>query len=538
MIHPQFGVLKTFVKGNHPMLAETQALDIISQLEDHHLRSLETSAAETLVRSLDYEEVKFWDFMLGKFVATGERGCLLEALTSSCSPFGSLPQHIVSLAAVHVGLDDKQGWKYLKALPFNRSMRKSMMTRRWIVRLYRRDVEADLQISNAEGAVMVDCNVGRSKRFSLKGDSAVYKALMWAAARGQVEGVLGSPPVNDGPELLAKQLLLWAVAKQGAMMHGSPPPYLLLGSPPASSMWKSDMWSSFRQEYHVPMMQVETSKNGENYLIATNLAMKGGFLALDSVEVPEGLATKAWPNVWGLHFQREVGLAVDRWRLRPDEMFLGYMLHRLDSDSPWTERGLRYWRRHVVNGHLPFDRRCRTCIQTAATGRAHRRVIAPSCYTLSLDVCGPFRVKGEYGGLKGFRYALIGTYLMPKLTMYKDAPIPEEPDLAPEVDNPEEDLRFLDEQGPPDLPLSPEDQAELEESNKRFQALYKEIGDGMECQTLHYAVPLKTRLTPEVEDAVKQVYLQIRSEGLPVTRVHSDRARELRGGNLRSWLLH
>ena len=77
-----------------------------------------------------------------------------------------------------------------------------------------------------------------------------------------------------------------------------------------------------------------------------------------------------------------------------------------------------------------------------------------------------FQVKGEYGGSKGFRYALIGTCLMPKLTGYKDAPIPEEPDV---VDPQEDD--FLEEQGPPDPPLDSDAQVDLEESNKRFQAL-------------------------------------------------------------------
>ena len=535
VVHPQFGVLRTFVKGNHPMLVETQALEIISQLEDLQLRALETQTAETFVRTLDVEETKSWDFMLSKFVATGSRECMLEALSSEQSPLGVLSQDVLSLAAVHVGLDDRQGWKYLKALPLNRSMRKALMTRRWIVRLYRREGEADLQVSNSENAVTVDCNVARSKRFSLKGDSAMYKALVWAAARGQVEGVFGSPPVNDGSELLAKQLLLWMIARQGAVMHGSFPPYLLLGSTPASSLWKSNMWDVFRREYHVPMMHVETPEDGSNYLIATNLAMRGGLLAPDGVGAPEGLTTKAWPNVWRLPFQYAFGVAVDRWRLRPEEMFLGYMLHKLDSDAPWSDKDLRYWRRHVANGHVPFDRRCKTCIQTAATGRAHRRIIAPSCYTLSLDVCGPFRKKGEYGGSKGFRYALIGTYLMPKLSVYKDVPIPEEPEISSDAEGQED---FLDEQGPADPPLDPEDQEDLEKSNKRFQALYKEVGDTMEYQTLHYAVPLKTRLTPEIEDAVKHVYLQLRSEGLPVTRVHSDRARELRGSRLRAWLLH
>ena len=125
---------------------------------------------------------------------------------------------------------------------------------------------------------------------------------------------------------------------------------------------------------------------------------------------------------------------------------------------------------------------------------------------------------------------------MPKLDGYKDVPIPENPDLEPEEAFPEED--FLDEHGPPDPPIDLQDQADIDKSNERFQALYKEIGDTMEYQTLHDAIPLKSRLTPEIEQAVKQIYLQIRSEGLPVTRVHSDRARELRGSKLREWLLH
>ena len=80
VIHPRFGMLKTFVKGNHPMLAETQALEIIAQLEEQRLQSLEASMAEAFVRTLDYEEMQSWDFLLGKFVARGGRECLLEAL--------------------------------------------------------------------------------------------------------------------------------------------------------------------------------------------------------------------------------------------------------------------------------------------------------------------------------------------------------------------------------------------------------------------------------------------------------------------------
>ena len=64
-----------------------------------------------------------------------------------------------------------------------------------------------------------------------------------------------------------------------------------------------------------------------------------------------------------------------------------------------------------------------------------------------------------------------------------------------------------------------------------------EIGDTLEYQNLHYMIPLKSRQAAEVEAAIRLLYVQIRAEGLPLQRVHSDRARELRGRNIRQWLL-
>ena len=46
-------------------------------------------------------------------------------------------------------------------------------------------------------------------------------------------------------------------------------------------------------------------------------------------------------------------------------------------------------------------------------------------------------------------------------------------------------------------------------------------------------IPLKSRQAAEVEAAIRLLYVQIRAEGLPLQRVHSDRARELRGRNIR-----
>ena len=131
-------------------------------------------------------------------------------------------------------------------------------------------------------------------------------------------------------------------------------------------------------------------------------------------------------------------------------------------------------------------------------------------------------MKGDFAGAKGYRYALIGAYVMPKLSGYKDAPV-QEPD--PEEEAVAEEDEWMDEVEHREEPLDPKDEEELKRSKERYDELMKGIGDTMEYQVLHYAVPLRTRLMKEVDVAVKALYLQLRAEGLPVTRIHSDRAR-------------
>ena len=65
--------------------------------------------------------------------------------------------------------------------------------------------------------------------------------------------------------------------------------------------------------------------------------------------------------------------------------------------------------------------------------------------------------------------------------------------------------------------------------------MFRDIGDTIEYQTLPYVVPLKTKTAVEVFKAVRHLYLSIRREGLPLVRLHSDRAREFCTEELRTW---
>ena len=526
--HPQFGELKTFVKGNHPMLGELQALEIISQLEDMKLRELEGNTLDTKVRLMDAEEAITWDYSLARYVQTGERAHALEALLQPASPLGVLPDGQPALMTPTVNLDNKSGWKYLKTLPIRRSTRRAMMEKRWSVRCFAGDGEADLKVLNSDATVFVDINVTKSKLFTLKDESVAYRALIWAALRGQLEGVLGAVPTNQSEELRNKLMWLWIVAKKAATVYGVPGPYLAMSGSSLSDFWVSESWKRMQGEYQIPLVDLTATETKEVFLIATNLDLERdprqhgpgggeGHLERDS----------RWPpSIYG-----EIVDGIYKWWRFPN----GWAIKKMDATfEQMKEPERRRWIRHVKNGHLPLERRCRTCIETCATGRAHRRVVAPSCYVLSLDLCGPFRVKGDYAGAKGYKYALIGAYVMSKLQGGKEAPIPE---YTPEEEEAFEDDDLLDEVGPGDDHLSPEDAEAMKETEERYNKLLKDVGELPEYQVLHYAIPLRTRIASEVDTAVKSLYLQLRGEGLPVTRIHSDRARELRGRDLRSWLI-
>ena len=156
------------------------------------------------------------------------------------------------------------------------------------------------------------------------------------------------------------------------------------------------MWQGFQREYQIPVSQVSPPGASESYCTATNLELCGD----DSGWGP-GVDVSSKVLGWSADFHRMIVKGILAWRKRPEPLML---LSATVGSGAMSSDELEKWRRHVANGHLPYNRHCKTCVETAATGRSHRRVIAPSCYTLSLDLAGPFRAKGETADLKGFRY--------------------------------------------------------------------------------------------------------------------------------------
>ena len=73
--HPEHGVLRTFVAGNCPMVAETQALSLIQELEDKKLKQLQGSTRDSALGLIDAQKIKNVDDYLWDYVCDGRASC-------------------------------------------------------------------------------------------------------------------------------------------------------------------------------------------------------------------------------------------------------------------------------------------------------------------------------------------------------------------------------------------------------------------------------------------------------------------------------
>ena len=147
-------------------------------------------------------------------------------------------------------------------------------------------------------------------------------------------------------------------------------------------------------------MGLSLSLGTPDVVLATNMIVK------DSVESWERTSATG-AIIWTEEFRRALVRAVVHQRSR-------VALYRVEGPlSSMSKEELAKWLVHVRNGHIPFHKRCQTCVATRATGHQHRRVEAPSCNVISVDVCGPFRKKGQSPDGMNYKYMLVASYTMP-----------------------------------------------------------------------------------------------------------------------------
>ena len=140
---------------------------------------------------------------------------------------------------------------------------------------------------------------------------------------------------------------------------------------------------------------------------------------------------------------------------------------------------LRYLRTHRWNWPRAWARSSAICLY--------------ALLALSLHIAGPFRAGGKDVPTKGISLR-FGGFL--NASTYKDFDLPEKMDQVDDCDaDPLEPEEFPCEEGAgvgwSDDGGGPE--AEEAARNERFQAIYKDIRDDIDHQSLHFMAPLRTR---------------------------------------------
>ena len=236
------------------MIDELQALKLISEIEEKNLAQLREATAKGLWNQLAPTSLT-WENNIDNYVATGKRSRALSAMMDPSFPLmlSTASGRFSFAGPTDLDLSDEAGTNYLKALPVNRKTRRRLHQTRWIVHLYdgkNQMAATTLRQLESETTTVLEIDLQRSKIFNLKGWNNVMRALLWAACRGQIEGVVGGPPRDDQDELKKKLMYLWMV-ESGAEKDGLRKPFVLMELPENNSWWTTEEWKTLKDEYQL-----------------------------------------------------------------------------------------------------------------------------------------------------------------------------------------------------------------------------------------------------------------------------------------------
>ena len=408
--HPEHGVIRPKVVGPCPVVGEACALDLIKELEDLKLSTLQTSTA-SMARAIWTQE-KAWSQCLDAFLLTGSRAAQLQALSAEDSPFRSVSQADRARLAEGVDLSSRAGWDYLKAFPVSRQKRKWLMSLPWVVHLYAGNGKgADPILRELEdNTVLLEIDITRSLSYDLHKMSCVYRGLVWGAATGRIAGLVGSPPCRGerDVQLVLKQMWLTPVAKAARSNQGAFPLFTMMEGRKLFEIIKGKdgrCWDSLRATWPAFVEQMCLEEVGE--VMATNLDL------VLPLEITTG-ENAAWTH----GFKLAVVEAIKRWKVEPEALQEVKWAKKIDVKGfleSFSDKDLKMRRAHVRNNHRPYNRSCRTCVSSSGVGKLHKRIKHPSAHCLSLDIAGPFRVRASDPDHTDYRYMLVGAYTYPRL---------------------------------------------------------------------------------------------------------------------------
>ena len=303
--------------------------------------------------------------------------------------------------------------------------------------------------------------------------------------------------------------------------------------------------------------------------------------------------SKAW-SCWAMGLKMATATALQRHLQRLDGAPTSP-----PSLRPLNQVALEAWKQHFLHDHLPARRDCMHCVCAQGRSRPHSRITHPDAFTLSVDLSGKMVVgKDQDGGRCRYIMVACYTFPvtgdgrplleppgtskqdqdqpLPSMDLHGGGDLGSHPDqrlpsmdlhggggLGSHVQAPDggvlndDDEVMFDEGG--DLPPMPESAEDLQDPQDplREQSQPEPGADGLVEQSMRSAFDLWHRLVEDAQSvgvknltfmevipsravkdvlpALARVYARLRYLGLPLLRIHCDRARELTSAAVHRW---
>ncbi|CAE6958294.1 RE1 [Symbiodinium sp. CCMP2592] len=506
--HPKYGTIRTRIRAGCPEIADpVKAAMSISELESRRMDELRQRTLELQDRlnAIRMMEAKTEDWRQD-LAAYASEGCVVDGLQALYkSPiFKGLPEEVLMGMVPNVEANDKSGWEYLKGLPVSRRIRKKLMrSKAWVLNLYGgKNLKQD-PVQSLNGQVNVDTNsevviinveILLHGGWSMRGPA--YKALMWGAMTSRVKAVIGSPPAktyDPRPYVKEKNAKPWRTKEE---------PYGITGLSPT-------------EMYYVNKETSLTARQILLYLVA-HTCSKGR---------PVGwMMSNPGGETFGSDYYDNRGN-----RGGGSKRTFVYVVECSRSE------GEKIVGDGIAIGWSGFNRCVAAARRVTKANSGARRTKQKSAYVLSVDVGGDMAsleydfsdLGAEEGSDEPLDEEAQRALLESELADIELS----EPEVSEDLDPKIQAMKAADKLWDDDE-LVAEDQAKTAADDEPLEGNHE-----IPIDHLYFIKPLKTKTGKEVMRAIQEVVLQLRQENLPVLRIHSDRAHELRSPALRAWTL-
>ena len=559
--HPVRGIIECVLRNGCPVLPEDDGLALLAEMEKQDFG----------VNLMDEETLKWWKHY-----------------------FPKMPEEVI---AYMKGQDASS--EDASLCPWNRRQRRvHERSKGIVVNLFSGPKTEQWTKMELRGYCIINVDISNGSQYDLR-NPGVWSYLCSLARRGRLVGILGGPPCRTvsrlrhrrpGPRpvrgrgeyrwalphlqsweqdlafsdaaLLFKQCGLWILASVGKQK--SLEPFFIMENPqdPLDYMPKETQEENYPSYWDFEEIQELAIQMGARFIkfdqgpmgharrkpTTLMVANAPGMEQLDGISgdgsgdvleqtldgrLRQSKTWAAWAPGLMAAIQESLStyLSCHAEALVSEEESQGVTCKKMDLDS---------WKAHVQQEHHPFRRDCRVCMTTMGIDDKHRRHLGGSSsttqsYCMSTDVVGPFIEGYDLGMNEMGKYLLVSTVSVPDLRteecQAKDSQKGGDESLEDAATaEPDGNLGGLleDPEVLPEVPLDAVEKLNLK--NK-----VKLLAEPVKHQNITLVEVMLKRDTDSILAAMSKHYAKFKMMGLPLYRVHTDRATPFLTSKMARW---